>query len=383
MQSKKIEFYKHSLGQEERDAVVEVMNSVFLTTGPTTRKFEEAFADYLGVKHAIGMSSWTTGAFLVLKALGIGPGDEVITTPLTFIASANVILHCGATPVFVDVEPHTGLISPEAVEAAITSRTKAVLPVHLYGQMVDIVRLREIADKHNLYLIEDCAHCVEGIRDGYRPGQLGDAAGFSFYATKNITCGEGGAVVTNHDTLADDLQVLRLHGMDKSAADRYTGTYNHWDMVELGYKCNLNDIQAAMLLPQLKRIDDLRERREHICQLYEAAFSRIEGVDFPQIPPGSTSARHLFTIWVKPSIRDKMLRYLQDHNIGVAVNYRAVHLLTYYKERFGFERGMFPEAERIGDSTITLPLYPGLTSEDVEYVCQSVADAVMALQSAQ
>lgn len=379
---KHVEFYKHNLGQEEMDAVAESMSSIFLTTGPVTREFESTFGDYLGVKHAIGMSSWTTGTFLVLKALGIGPGDEVITTPMTFIASANVILHCGATPVFADVLPHTGNIDPDEVEAAITNRTKAILPVHLYGQMADVVRLREIADRHGLYLIEDCAHCIEGIRDGYRPGQLGDAAGFSFYATKNITCGEGGAVVTNNDDLADKLQVLRLHGMDKSAANRYTNVYNHWDMVELGYKGNLNDIQSAMLLPQLKHIDERRARREEICQLYEDAFNQIPEVDFPKVPAGSTSARHLFTIWVHSSIRDKTLRYLQDQNIGVAVNYRAIHLLTYYREQLGLKRGMFPEAERIGDSTITLPLYPSLTSDEIEYVIKAVAKAVMIIQPA-
>ena len=211
---------------------------------------------------------------------------------------------------------------------------------------------------------------------------MSDAAGFSFYATKNITCGEGGAVVTNNDELADKLQVLRLHGMDKSAADRYTNVYNHWDMVELGYKCNLNDIQSAILLPQMKHIDERRARREEICQLYEEAFNQIPEVDFPIVPAGSTGARHLFTIWVDPSIRDKVLRYLQDQNVGVAVNYRAIHLLTYYREQHGFERGMFPVAERIGDSTITLPLYTSLTSDEIEYVIKSVADAVKVIQPA-
>jgi UDP-4-amino-4-deoxy-L-arabinose-oxoglutarate aminotransferase len=322
------------------------------------------------------MSSWTTGAFLALKALGIGTGDEVITTPFTFIASANIVLHCGATPVLVDVMPGTGNIDPEQVESAVTERTKAILPVHLYGQMADMRALRVFADRHDLYLIEDAAHCVEGQRDGYRPGQLSDAVGFSFYATKNLACGEGGAIATNNEDLAERLYVLRLHGMDKSAAERYTATYRHWDMIELGYKANMFDLQAAMLLPQLARIDDMRTRREEICQIYETAFGQIEGVDFPKVLPDSTSARHLFTIWVEPDIRDAVLYNLQQQEVGVAVNFRAIHLLSYYRERFGYERSAFPVAERIGDSTITLPLYPSLTSSEIEYVIDAVGKAV-------
>ena len=216
-----VPFYQHNLGEEEVQAVTEVLRSVFLTTGPRTKQFEENFAQYLEMPHAVGMTSWTNAAFLVLQAWGIGPGDEVIVPAMTFIASSNIVIHCGAKPIIVDVNEVTGNIDPKAVEDAITPATKAIIPVHMYGQMADMKALRAIADQHQLKILEDCAHCIEGNRDGYRPGQLSEAAAFSFYATKNITCGEGGAVVSKDEQLIEDLRLLRLHGMSKSAADRY------------------------------------------------------------------------------------------------------------------------------------------------------------------
>lgn len=365
----KVEFYKHNLGEEEINSAVEVLKSIFLTTGPRVAAFEKMFASYFNAGYAVTTSSWTTGAFLTLKAWKIGPGDEVIVPPMTFIATPNVVLHCGATPVFVDVEPETGLINVDQVEKAVTPRTKAIIPVHLYGQMADMVRLRRIADRFNLKILEDSAHCIEGERDGIRPGMLGDAAVFSFYATKNITCGEGGAVVTNDPALAEKLKLLRLHGMSKSAVDRYTSTYNHWEMELLGYKANLTDIQAALLLHQLKSIDEKWERREAICRRYEKAFSEA-GIAFPKVLPGSKSARHLMTIWVKE--RDKTLAELQEAGVGVAVNFRAVHLLKYYRETFGYKRGDYPVAEQIGDSTISLPTYPKLKDIELDYVIKCV-----------
>jgi dTDP-4-amino-4,6-dideoxygalactose transaminase len=296
---------------------------------------------------------------------------------MTFAATSNVIMHVGATPVFVDVEPATGLIDPAAVARAITGRTRAIIPVHLYGLMADMRRLKTMADDAGVALVEDCAHAIESERDGVRPGQLSQASCFSFYATKTITSGEGGAVVTNDDRLADQLKLLRQHGMSASAADRYTGTYRHWDIELLGWKYNMTNLQAALLIGQLARIDGLWQRRERASRRYEAAF-REAGVAFPMVVPGAKSARHLFTIWVAPGERDRVLSDLQARGIGVAVNYRAVHLLKYYRERFGFTRGMFPEAERIGDATVTLPLYPKLTDEQIDYVAESVKAAVLA-----
>jgi dTDP-4-amino-4,6-dideoxygalactose transaminase len=379
----KVEFYKHPLGDEEIAQVTEVLRSTFLTTGPKTRQFEADFARYMKAKHAIGVTSWTMGGFIGLKALGIGDGDEVITTPMTFMATANIIIEAGATPVFVDVEAETGNIDCDLIEAAITPRTKAILPVHLYGQMCDMKKMRAIADKHGLAILEDCAHSVEATRDGYQPGELSELAVFSFYATKNLASGEGGAITTNSDDLADKLMRLRLHGMNKSAADRYTARFAHYDMEDLGYKCNMFDLQAALLLPQLPKLAERLAKREYICQRYEKELVwpglQSGHLDCPKVLPGSTSARHLFTIWVDPEIRDAVLSDLQDRGIGVAVNFRSINRLTYYKTHFDMPSGTFPNAEKIGDSTITLPLYTRLTDDEIGYVIQQVQESVRTL----
>lgn len=372
---RRVEFYRHNLDDADIARLVDVCRGLFLTTGAEVRTFESAFAAHLGAQHAVGVTSCTAALHLALLAVGVGPGHEVITTPMTFAATANAVLYTGATPVFVDVDAATGLICVEAVRRAITPRTKAIVPVHLYGQMADMRGLRAIADQAGAAVIEDCAHAIESTRDGVRPGQLSDAACFSFYATKNITCGEGGAVVTNHAHLSTRIRVLRQHGMSASADERYSGSYQHWDLEELGWKYNMTNLQAALLIGQLPRVEALLRRREAIAQRYEAGFHGHPGISFPIVLPDSRSARHLFTVWVDPARRDQVLAELQASGIGVAVNYRAVHLLNYYRQRFGFSRRMFPEAERIGDSTITLPLYPKLTDEEVDYVVERVAVA--------
>lgn len=372
----KIEFYKHNINDDDIASVNKVLRSIFLTTGEEVKKFEANLALYLNCQHVVGLTSCTAGLHLALLACNIGPGDEVITTPMTFIATANTILHVGAKPVFVDVEPSTGNIDVSRIEAAITPKTRAILPIHLYGQLCDMVTIRKIADKHNLVVIEDAAHSLESVRDGARPGQFGDVACFSFYATKNIASGEGGAIATNNKDIADKVRLLSLHGMSKGAADRYVKKYEHWDMELCGWKYNMTNIQAALLIGQLERVEKMLERREEISQKYEAGFRGVSDLDFPKVIQGSKSARHLFTIWVDINRRDEILSRLQDEGIGVAVNFRAIHLLKYYKENFGFKRGMYPIAERIGDSTITIPLYPKLTDEEAEYVIKSVKKVV-------
>jgi len=370
----RIEFYKHNISQQDIANVVEVLNSLFLTTGEVVNEFEGKFSRYLGSRYTVGVTSCTAALHLSLLAYGIGPGDEVITTPMTFISSANSIIYAGATPVFVDVEPETGNINADLIESAITSKTKAILPVHLYGQMCDMGKIREIADKHHLVVVEDAAHAIEAVRDGIKPGELGDAVCFSFYATKNITSGEGGAVSTNNEEIAEKLQKLRLHGMSKGAAERYSKRYEHWDMEMLGWKCNMSNIQAALLLNQLENIEKRWQRREQICQMYEEAFKEDSGVTCLKVLPNSKSARHVFTILVPLPKRDSILGQLQERGIGVAVNFRAIHLLTFYRQTFGYKRGMYPMAEKIGDSTITLPLYPKLSNEEVQYVIKVVKD---------
>jgi dTDP-4-amino-4,6-dideoxygalactose transaminase len=383
----KVEFYKHPLGDEEIASLTEVIRSTFLTTGPKTKEFEARFAEYMRAEYAVGVTSWTMGGFIALKALGIGPGDEVITTPMTFMATANIIIECGATPVFVDVEPETGNISCDAIEkylrglgSARATRIKAILPVHLYGQMCDMRRMSEIARTYNLAIVEDCAHSVESERDGVRPGELSDMAVFSFYATKNLASGEGGAITTNRKDLYEKLMVLRQHGMNKSAADRYSARFKHYDMETLGYKCNMFDVQAAMLLPQLPRLAERLARREEICTRYANGFRNAKGISYPSVLPNSVHGRHLFTIWVDPEIRDEVLSDLQDRGIGVAVNFRSINRLTYYKENFKMPEGTFPASERIGDSTITLPLYTKLTDEEIDYVIEQTIASVASAQ---
>jgi dTDP-4-amino-4,6-dideoxygalactose transaminase len=371
-----VDFYRHSLGDEEKDAVRSVLDSLFLTTGQKVYAFEKAFEEYLGVPAVVCTAHATASLHIAMLAAGIGPGDEVITTPMTFLSSANAILYAGGTPVFADVDNATANIDPDAVEAVITPRTKAIVAVDLYGLLADMKALRKIADRYGLVLVEDAAHCVEGRRDGVGPGQLADYACFSFYATKNLTCGEGGAISARHAATKNLLRQLGSHGMSRNAADRYAGKYQHWDMERLGYKYNLSDVAASLLLPQLPKLAARLKRREEICRRYEEAFRIEEAIDFPVVPEGATSARHLFTIWVEPAERDAILAGIQARGVGVAVNYRAVHLTSYYAERFGYTRGMYPNAERIGDETITIPLWPAMTDAQVDEVIVAVKAAV-------
>lgn len=372
----KIEFHRHNIDNEERQSLLKALDGIFITSGPLTKQFEDEFASYLNCKKVIGAYSCTTALFLCLKALGIGRGDEVITTPMTFIATSNAVIEAGATPVFIDVEKTTGNIDASLIERAISSKTKAIIPVHLYGHMCDMKAIHAIAKKHNLFVIEDAAHCIEGSRDGIRPGQISDAACFSFYATKNMTSGEGGAIATNHETLAENLLLLRSHGMNKEASSRYTDIYQHWDMVKMGYKGNMFDIQAALLLPQLSKLDDYLRKRKNIFETYSDAFKSIDSINTPLLSPNTDHAYHLYTIWVDPKRRDQILVALQNNGIGVAVNYRPVHLLTYYKERYHFKTDMFLNAEQIGQKTISLPLYPKLTKTEIESVINTVKTVI-------
>ena len=371
-----VDFYRHSLGEEEKSAVAAVLDSLFLTTGKTVYDFEKAFEEFLGVPAVVATVHCTASLHLAMLAAGVGPGDEVITTPMTFLSSANAVVYAGATPVFVDVEPETANIDAARVEAAVTPRTKAIVAVDLYGLPADHAALRAIADRRGLVLVEDAAHCVEGRRDGRGPGQLADYACFSFYATKNLTCGEGGAISARDASKKPLLRQLGTHGMTKNAADRYAGKYEHWDMDRLGWKYNMSNVVAALLASQLPKLAPRLSRREEICRRYEAAFRETPGVSFPAVPEGATSARHLFTIWVDPGKRDAVLAGIQARGVGVAVNYRAVHLTAYYREHFGFRRGDFPAAERIGDSTVTIPLWPAMTDAQVDEVIAAVRDSV-------
>lgn len=372
-----IPFFQHDLGQPELDAVREVLSGPILTTGATVDRVERRLAEYLGARHLLTVTSCTGAMHLSLLALDVGPGDEVITTPMTFIATSTAIMEAGATPVFVDVEEHTGNMDVRRVEAAITERTRAILPVHLYGQMCDMRALRAIADKYRLHLVEDAAHCIEGERDGVRPGQLSDTACLSFYATKNLTCGEGGAIVCHDAALAERLRLLRLHGMTKTAYDRSREGYQHWDMVALGWKYNMDNIHAALLLPQLDRLDATWTKREEVARRYQGLLAEVPGLTWPQTVAGVKHAHHLFPVWIVNGRRDQVVAGLRERGIPTVVNYRAIHLLSYFRERFGFKAGAFPMAERIGDAAVSLPFYPSIPAEHVA----AVADGLRSLLS--
>ncbi len=372
----RVEFFRHSLGEEEKQHLLASLDSLVLTTGETVTEAERVLAEYLDVEHVVCLGSCTAALHLALVAAGVGPGDEVIVPAMTFVATANAVVAAGATPVFADVDPKTGCLTVDTVAHRITQWTRAIIPVHLYGLLCDMEELRDFAEKRDLILIEDSAHCLEARRGDVRPGSHSLAACFSFYATKALTCGEGGAMATNDADLARHVRRLSLQGMSTSAAERYGRRYRHWDMVEYGWKCNLDNIRASMLVPQIRKLYGHCRRRRDIAAWYEGAFRDLGGVEFPDVVDPAWSARHLFVIWVDPDRRDDILAGLQERGIGVAVNYRAVHLRRYYAQRFGYRRGDLPVAESIGDRTISIPLYPRLRDHEVQRVIDAVTETV-------
>jgi dTDP-4-amino-4,6-dideoxygalactose transaminase len=370
-----LDFARPRLSEASIEAAVAAMRSGWLTTGPRVAELESIFARMQARRHAIALNSCTAGLFLGLKYFNISPGDEVVTTPMTFAASANVILHLGATPVFCDVDPDDWYnIDPAAAEAAITPRTKGILLVHYAGRPVDIKVFEEIASRHKLFVISDCAHAVEAKYEGEPVGQKFDFSAFSFYANKNATCGEGGMICTDVDKAAGWLKVMRLHGMDKDAHDRFTsphlGTY---DIPLAGYKFNLTDMAAALLKPQLEALEEHLTQRRAIWEAYNRGFADIAGVRTPPSDkPGCRHALHVYSIHINPAEagfgRDDMARGLLGENVGIGVHYTPVHLFTVYREGLGTRRGMFPVAEDFGLNTLSLPLTPYLSDDDVNDV---------------
>lgn len=373
-----VDFYRHDLKPSAVEAIARVIASPFLTSGAVGREVEKQIADYFGARHALLVSNWTSGATAALLALGIGPGDEVIVPAMTFIATANVAELLGAKPVFVDVDPETLLLTPETIARTVTSRTKAVIPVHIYGQMADIAAIRTaLRDRPDIAIIEDCAHCFEGELAGQKPGAHSSAAIFSFYATKNITCGEGGAIITNNSDLYQMLMQTRMHGMSTGAIDRFkTGGYRHWDMERLGIKANLPDLLAALLPPQIATVDERLPKREWVASRYERAFADFP-IRMPRTLANSKHARHLFMIHVPPTIRDHVLTLLAERKIGCTVNYRSVPTLSYYSNKYGYRPEDFPVSYEWGSGAVTLPLYPSLSRDEQDYVIGVIRNDVM------
>jgi dTDP-4-amino-4,6-dideoxygalactose transaminase len=375
-----ITFHRSSLGAAEEDAVLDVLRSGWLTTGPRTAALEAHFAAYRGCRHALGTNSCTAALHLALLALGVGRGDEVITTPITFAATANVIVHCGAAPVFCDVQPDTLNMDPQALAAAVTPRTKAIVVVHFAGHPCDMDEINEIAARHGIPVVEDAAHAVEAEYRGRPAGSLGAAAAFSFYATKNITCGEGGMLTTNDAALAAAARPLALHGMSRDAWERYSEAgYRHWEIVAPGFKYNMSDLQAALLEAQLGRVDGFWQRRATLVGLYDEALRGERGLRLMGRRGYVKPSHHLYVVRVTDDAgltRDQFIDALQARGIGVGVHFRAVHLHPFYRQTYGYQAGMFPAAEAAGDSVVSLPLYPSLEEHQLERVVGACRQAL-------
>jgi dTDP-4-amino-4,6-dideoxygalactose transaminase len=379
IRAKMLVFGAPALDQEEYDEVLNTLRSGWIGTGPKTASFESDFAGYVGARHAVAVSSCTAALHLSLIASGIQPGDEVITTPLTFAATANVVVHTGARPVFADIDRHTLNISPEAVERAISSRTKALLPVHFGGLPCELEELQRIAKKHNLALIEDAAHAVGSRYKGTMIGGSGNLACFSFYANKNLTTAEGGMVVTNEEKQASILSIYRLHGLSRDAWQRYSAhRLILSDAIYPGYKYNMTDIQASMGIHQLRKQERFLAIRERYARIYDEAFSGLSGVRMQPRPTedGTRHALHLYVLILDRGQfrvgRNEIVSALIAENVGAAIHYRALHMHPYYRERFGYKPEDFPHAAEVGESILTLPLTPGMAEKDVKDVIAAV-----------
>lgn len=372
-------FGKPDIQEAEIEEVVDTLRSGWLGTGPKTHRFEKDFKAYIGCKHSLAVNSCTAGLHLALDVLGIGPGDEVITTPLTFASTANVIVHRGARPVFAEVQRDTMNIDPAHIEKAITSRTRAIVPVHMAGRPCDMDPIMDIAQQHGLYVVEDAAHAIEARYKGRKIGTIGHMTAFSFYVTKNICTGEGGMVTTQDDRWAEEMRVKRLHGISKDAWKRYSEEgFQQYETLYPGYKYNMTDIQAALGIHQLARVEENQETRLRYWQIYDQAFADLPGVILPstELPPESHHARHLYTILLDLDrlkiSRNEFVQAMRSENIGTGIHFTALHLHKYYQQRFGFKRGAFPAAEWIGMRTVSLPFSPALTKEDVADVIAAV-----------
>lgn len=371
-------FSPPSLTEAEIAEVVDTLHSNWITTGPKTKRFEQEMAAYLGAPAALALSSCTAALHLALVLEGIGPGDEVITSPMTFTSTVAVIEHVGARPVLVDVEPDTLCLDPALVAAAVTPRTRAVIAVHYGGHPCDLDPLEAICREHNLVLIEDAAHALPTRYKGRMIGSGDNPVCFSFYATKNLTTAEGG-LLTGTPAYIERAQVASLHGMDRDAWKRNDkGGSWRYDVVMPGFKYNLTDIQAALGLVQLKRLGAMQARRRAVAAMYSAALAPLDAFDLPVERPGCESAWHLFPLRLRPGAlavdRDGFIAAMRERNIGTSVHFIPIHTFTYYRDKYGFKPGDFPVTLRESERLVTIPLHPGLSDAEVADVVAAVTD---------
>ena len=365
--------------ESEIEGVTKVLRSGWWTKGQVTVAFEEAFAKLVGAKYALAVNSCTAALHLAMVVHGFGPGDEIITTPMTFCSTVNTILNCGATPVFVDVDPETGLIDPDAIEAAITPRTKGIVPVHYAGQVCDMDRINAIAKTHGLVVIEDAAHGLTARYKGRPVGSFGNATCFSFYVTKNLATGEGGMLTSDDPAFLERARLLSLHGMSHDAWKRY-GSKGSWQYAveEAGFKYNITDIASALGMAQLEKLDAMQATRKEYAALYDELLADCEAVSRVRSGPEVDSCEHLYVLKLDLSRltidRAEFIEKLSDYKIGTSVHFIPLHLQPLYQRVLGSKRGDFPRCEAFFDRILSLPLYPSMTREDVCYVAQAVRE---------
>ncbi len=375
-----IPYGRQCIDEEDIQAVAAVLRSDFLTTGPAVGEFEEALAKIAGAPYAVAIANGTAALHAAAAVAGIGPGDEVITSPITFAASANCALYVGATPVFADIDEKTYNIDPADVERKITPRTKAIIPVHYTGQPCDMDALADIAGRHKLTLIADGAHAVGASYKGKAAGSLADMTTYSFHPVKQVTTGEGGAIVTADKKTYEALLSFRSHGITRDPAKllQNRGPW-YYEQQTLGYNYRMTDFQAALGTSQLKKLPAFLQKRREFAQRYTEAFCELDGVIAPWQNPDGESAWHLYVLQLQlarlDAGRDEIFQELWNKGIGVNVHYIPVYLHPYYQQ-LGYKKGLCPKAELLYESIITLPLYPGLSDADVEYVIESVQSVI-------
>ena len=368
------------IGKAEEKEVLDTLRSAWITTGPKVSEFEKNFARYAGATHAVAAFSCTDAMFIALKALGIKDGDEIILSPYTFASTAHVICYHRAKPVFVDVEPDTFNINPNKIEEKITKKTKAIIPVHFAGHPCDMDPILKIAKKHNLYVMDDAAHAIGSEYNGRSIGSIGDITCFSFYATKNITTAEGGMAVTDNKEWASHMRILTMYGISDARQiwhKRHSKNSSiHYDIVELGYKCNMTDICAAMGLWQLEKIGMFNKMREKFAKIYDGAFRGHQGLEVPKIKKYAKTNRHLYPLLLNLDRldidRDRFVAALRDMNIGTSVLFKPLHLHSYYAKTFGYRYGDFPVAEKLFERVICLPVSPKIGRACVRKIAEGV-----------
>jgi dTDP-4-amino-4,6-dideoxygalactose transaminase len=374
-------YHQPCIENEEINEVVETLKSGWLTTGPRTFQFEEDFRQYVGCRQAIGLNSCTAGLHLILAASDFSPGDEVITTTMTFPATASAIIHAGLCPVFVDVELGTMNMNVDQIENKITSLTRAIIPVHFAGHPCDMDPIMELAKRYKLLVVEDAAHALETKYKKKKIGSLGNPTAFSFYANKNITTGEGGMLTLNNESLAEKIRMLRLHGISRDAWKRFGKSgFTHWELHAPGFKYNMADINAAIGIHQLKKVDRFFQLRKKYASLYDLAFVQIPELEILETLEYAEPSYHLYIISLKleqlKATRDEFIEAIQLAGIGVAVHYKALHLQPFYQKEYGTIQNDFPIATSYSEKVISLPLYPLMSIKDVEKVIGVVIDLI-------